>query len=405
MAVEFDIRAVAAMHSLTVRKGDVNKPEMVCDCPFCGGTGKLYLTYTKDGSLVNKGHCMKCGWGGNVVTLYADLAGMSDYKEARKEMVKHFFGDSSSSRKRSVKTGSVIKAAEPVKVDLDAYDKAYRALFNNLSLSKTHLEHLLSPKRGLTEKQASLFRTAACCDTEAICRKIMYQNISLKGVPGFYLGKNGNWRVNFWEGNEGILIPCPDMDGRIVGMQILLDHPKGDMKYGWFTSANKDGGCAAKAHLAIYRGTKKPNYIFLCEGCLKAYIVHCLTDYTVVGFTGITCTQKLPEILKRFRKEGVETAWIGTDMDCFLSCVCHKDYGEKCEKCPISGIAEGYDCPRKLRKKRDLQKSRNKIITMVEKAKLKATPVYWDYVTKKDGSIVWCGNQKGPDDYLLSKKK
>ena len=403
MTVEFDIREVAAMHSLTVRKGGQSAPEMVCDCPFCGAKAKLFLTYTKDGKVINKGHCMKCGWGGNVVTFYADLAGLSDYKAARKEMVERFFGKSDTVRSPKAKPAG--KSAEPVKMDIAACDKAYRGLLKALRLAPEHLEHLVSPKRGLTKDQVSIFRTSRCDDPEAICRKLMCDGISLKGVPGFFIGKNGNWQVNFWEGNSGILIPCPDMDGRIAGMQILLDHPKNGMKYGWFTSANKKGGCAAKAHIAVYRGTVRPKSIFLCEGCLKAYIVHCLTGYTVVGFTGISCTKMLPGVLKRFRKEGVKNARIATDMDCFLSAVCHEDYGDKCESCLLTGLADGYDCPRKLRKRRDLQKARNKIIAMVKAAGLNAIPVYWDFVKKKDGTLLWLGNKKGPDDFLLAELK
>lgn len=398
--MEFDIRDVVAMHGLTVRKGH-GAEEMICDCPFCNAKAKFFVTHYKDSELKNKFHCYVCGKGGGVVTLHAYLSGTSDYKAASRELYEHYNYIGNGGTKCTPRLRQN-KMKEKPKEDPKRCDRAYRELLRILTLSPEHLAHLTGRKRGLTEKQTGIFKSVCIKNPEEIALKLIKRGIEICGVPGFYKNRYGRWSINFWEGNQGILIPCPDTNGRIVGMQILLDNPKNGMKYSWLTSVNRYGGIAAKACIAVYRGNENQDVI-VCEGCLKAYIVHCITGYTVIGITGINNTKELPNALQTLKKEGMKRIFLATDMDCFMSCICDCN-DEKCNVCDIKNLAyKKYDCPYKVRKKKGLIKSREKIISMIKETGLVYRSLYWDYVENKDKEIIWCGKIKGPDDYLLTR--
>ena len=63
-------------------------------------------------------------------------------------------------------------------------------------------------------------------DSQQIARRLIKEGFRLEGVPSFYINWEGNWDLNFYEGNRGYLCPVYTVDKYLAGFQIRLDHPK-----------------------------------------------------------------------------------------------------------------------------------------------------------------------------------
>ena len=80
MKEEFKIRDIAAILGLEVLK--TQGRNTLCVCPFCGdGRGKF--AFREDKNLYN---CFHCDEKGNAFSLYKKIRGISDSKEAAKEI-------------------------------------------------------------------------------------------------------------------------------------------------------------------------------------------------------------------------------------------------------------------------------------------------------------------------------
>ena len=63
-------------------------------------------------------------------------------------------------------------------------------------------------------------------------------DLTVKGGPGFYQDRDGEWTIHFSNKSSGFLVPVRNMDHMIVGAQIRLDHPYDGRKYIWLSSTN-----------------------------------------------------------------------------------------------------------------------------------------------------------------------
>ena len=105
--------------------------------------------------------------------------------------------------------------------------------------------HLLSEAAVERMKRVG-YRSTQSSDSERIARKLLLEGYHLKGVPGFYVNRNGDWETAFYPANSGYLCPVYSAEGMLCGFQIRLDHPKDKRKYVWFTSSGLKGGTSSK---------------------------------------------------------------------------------------------------------------------------------------------------------------
>lgn len=191
--------------------------------------------------------------------LYARMRNLS-VSEAKLELIDRLCDDADVEPTQTTRAKPVKSEKAPVELSPPAspeeIDKTMRALFELLALTEAHRKHL-QEKRGLTDEQIAhlgLKSTASYKLCYYIPQKLSAQGYQIEGVPGFYVGKNGRWMVNFGTRTAGILIPVRSVDGLIRGAQIRLDVPFKDdaddpedegTKYIWFSSSSKHKGASS----------------------------------------------------------------------------------------------------------------------------------------------------------------
>lgn len=242
---------------ILIDEKSLSRTEVEALCPFCSGTGNnhLYLN-TKN----NKYFCQRCKSSGNSVSLYAKVMGI-DNKTAFEQL--------SEESKLFLFPQRPIINEKPITIaPLSQRHDVYYDLIQMLSLSDAHKENLL--KRGMSEEQIveNAYRTmpSGFSARNAIARELLKQH-DLHGVPGFFKGKSGDWRL--W-GMSGILIPYCTVNGYIQGLQIRLDNAE-KKKYRWLSSDPEKGfNAGAKAcswtHIT---GNINSDTAYITEGALK----------------------------------------------------------------------------------------------------------------------------------------
>lgn len=170
-------------------------------------------------------------------------------------------------------------------------------------------------ERGLTDEQIAylgLKSTASYKQCYHIPQKLAAQGYRIEGVPGFYVGKNGRWMVNFGTRTAGILIPVRSVDGLIRGAQIRLDIPFKDdeddpedegTKYIWFSSASKYKGTSSGSPVNFI-GDPHSRVVYVTEGALKAGITHCLMNRAFLSIQGANNLGGLKEAFIQLYKNG-----------------------------------------------------------------------------------------------------
>lgn len=254
--------------------------EMRGDCPFCSDrSGHLYVNAVK-----GVYYCHRCGRGGPV----------SDLGEA--------FG----AGLPPAPPEPSVRTAPP-----DRLHAAYSALLGRLSLSEEHRKHLMSPKRGMPEAQIEKggYRTLPPGGRIALGESVA-RFADPSGVPGFYLYGGKKWCV---AGPPGLLIPVRDWEGRILGIQVRPDVPKGS-KYCWLSSAGRPGGTPAKArwHASVPEGAL-PGRVWITEGPLKADISSAILGEAVVAVPGANAWRG--DLVKNLVDRGFREAVVAFDAD------------------------------------------------------------------------------------------
>ena len=262
-----EIPIVAAARRCGIRLDDrtLERKEVQGYCPFCGGTkNHLFLN-----TGTNQWYCQKCGRGGNAVTLYASVFGVSNkaaFEELAQDKVIRF-----ASRKEKARREPPAQLA-PIAIRHDVYYD----MLSMMSLSEEHRQNLLG--RGLSPEriQGNMYRSVPADwrkRREIACT--LTERYPLSGVPGFFT-RDGGWCL--W-GRPGILIPCLDPEGYIQGLQIRLDDTsKG--KYRWLSSNPEYGyenGTPACSWVHVTGDTTKDTAC-ITEGGLKGDVASFLRN-------------------------------------------------------------------------------------------------------------------------------
>lgn len=287
------LNAVSIARSLGLRfvkngPGD----ETIWRCPFgCdddsrSGEGHFYIN-----ARTTTCYCHKCGWKGNLLTLYTELKKV-DRRTARRE----FGAEDEPFRPAQRSTG-----VAPV----EHRDQVYRTFLSVLNLDPAHKQDLL--RRGLDES-AIFKRGYRSVPQDAPLRwkaaRFLIQRCgSLEGVPGFYLreGRKGP----YWDflNPRGYFIPVRDHLGRIQALKVRLDSGG----YVWFSSEGRPKGSSPGSPPHYTGGRGK---VCVTEGPLKADVAHHLSGgLPFIGTGGVHATKDVPELLRLLSASDVLVAF------------------------------------------------------------------------------------------------
>ena len=328
-----------------------------------------------------------------MLTLYCELKGITGpdcfkiaYREIREQVVR---GGQSSYPAFDDQRRSVVEA-EPA--DYGKRNLVYRELLKLLHLSEEHGS--LLKERGLTDEaiRRNQFCSTPSYGTEALARRLLHKDLSLSGVPGFYLNSRGNWDIAFYKKNSGYLCPVPDIEGNLIGFQIRLDVPFHGRKYIWLSSSGREKGVSSSSPAAFF-GNPHDKTVCVTDGVLKGLIAHEFSGNTFIGNPGVNNYKGLKMLLDRLADYGVKEVIDYYDMDRLMKISCdHKD--KSCVKCDFV-LKEGDICPYKEQKRNEIRMGSNQLYQMCEERSIRYRRKNWDLDT--DGT--WAGNFKGIDDY------
>lgn len=400
-----------------LRRGDSNDFGIVC--PKCGNRDTACgVRIMKDGQEINTFNCFSCHLKGSMVDLYAFCKHGKEgpfSKEEGRSMFMEMISEVGNAPIRSdyVQQKPTEAKIKCKKAPMEVLDQVYRAFLSYLSLNNEDRDDL--KRRGLTDQEIEdgQFRSMPK-DTVGIARKLLYNGFSLEGIPGFYINPYGNWELFIKKGSSGYFCPAY-REGRIVGMQIRLNHPAGGAKYIWLSSGKEylDHGTSSGAPASFY-GDPNSERVLIVEGTLKAYITYCLLDKktSVLGVPGVSAIGDVPEMLEQHNhKIAIE----GYDMDKRIYPYCDEQYEQqKCEECYRSGCYKNwdyidpYDCPlcqKKADKIEHLGMSVENLRATIQDSNLQCLHWYWDsYWDQFLEQRVWKGQYKGIDDFLLERR-
>lgn len=371
-------------------------------CPFCGDErGKCNFIVIKNGELVNVYHCFHCGAGGNMLTLYADLNGIygrSRYQRAYWKIQEELPMDMQESKmreKRVLLRERRCKEQLAELVDYEKRDAIYREMLKLLKLSRSHRDDLR--RRGLTEEEISRmeqlgYKSTCAEDSVSIARRLIKSGCNLKGVPGFFVNRNGDWEIAFYKKNSGYLCPVWSAKGCLTAFQIRLDVPYQKRKYVWLSSAKLNKGCSPGSPVSL-SGSPEVRRVFVTEGILKAEITHQRTRETYIGNPGVMNHKELKQMLIQLKEQGLREVVEANDMDKLMRLDCREDYGTICRTCSASGS----ECPKKKEKREQIRKGCIRLYEICEELSLSCSRAAWD--TDEEG--MWQEQYKGIDDWEL----
>jgi len=309
-----------------------HKEEVMVRCPFCGG--KRFAMNQRLGT----GHCFNCEEPADSAAYYAQCMGLS-IGEARKDIERRLgINDTSFEGPRPERI--VYKAAEQQELaKINNLDFTYRSFLAELTLSEKNKNALLA--RGFSEADIvalgyKTFPNPSEVNYYNICKKLQVNGCVLRGVPGFYQTKRGDW--TFVPITQGIILPQRTVNNQIFGLQIRKDDDlrtfndeTGELeaKCVWFSSKNCRNGCGARADINFSCDFKfddvktkkhwiytKHNKVILTEGSMKADLIHAFEpDLPVISVAGVNSTTYLEQTLKYLKKLGITHILHAYDMD------------------------------------------------------------------------------------------
>lgn len=390
----FTIRDIAWLLNLHIRHK--NAVSLDVDCPFCTGKGKLNLNIPK-----NVFKCNRCGQSGGMLALYGDVYGVDHqtaYEEIRQALGKEEHSPAFQSRKKETAKKEP-EITQALSASDETKNRTYTMLFTLLGLSEVHKKNLL--ERGFTEEQIERngYKSTPVFGYRKLTKKLLEAGCTVKGVPGFYQDKDGEWTIHFHPKSSGFMIPVRNVEGMIVGVQIRLDRPVKDRKYMWLSSVNYPMGASSGSpiHLA---GNPGDATIFITEGPLKGDLAHALSEKTFVCVAGVTQYANLPDFLGRMKRLGTRNAYEAYDMDKLIPTVCRGDYSEeKCSQCAFyrkDWKKSKFLCERKQIKRDNIQRGCRKLAEILKEQDIPGKTLTWDMDEKGE----WAEKVKGVDDYL-----
>lgn len=341
----FSIMDVAELLHLHIRRRQADS--VYADCPICGDKrGKMNINFAK-----NLWRCNYCNEGGGMLALYGKVYGISN-SEAYREIC-DTLQNGLTTPEYTVKDLPEKAANErsPLAAPQEIH-QTFSMLLELLTLSPKHRKHL-QEVRGLTDEQIDRLgykSTPPFYLCRSLTEKLRSRGCKVEGVPGFYVGKDDKWTVNFNSTTAGIIIPARGIDGMIHGAQIRLDTPireqnddaaKSGTKYLWLSSASKKCGVSSGSPVHFV-GDPFARVVYVTEGLLKADVAHCLMERSFVATAGANNVGKLDMLFALLSANGTETIIEAEDMDKYHNAAVSKG----ASKVYLMARSHGLECRR-----------------------------------------------------------
>jgi len=132
-----------------------------------------------------------------------------------------------------------------------------------------------------------------------VCRRLLKDGYGLEGVPGFY-ARDGFYGP-YWTftTGPGLIFPSISPDGKIQGLQVRLDDPRGGGKYLWFSSSDLPGGASSGAPWHVARPAQLVRrVVIITEGIRKADVVAWHMGALTIGLGGVAAIEGVSEHVK-----------------------------------------------------------------------------------------------------------
>lgn len=314
----FNIMDVAELLHLHIRRRQADS--VYADCPICGDKrGKMNINFAK-----NLWRCNYCNEGGGMLSLYGKVYGISN-SEAYREICDTLQNGLTAPEYTAKELPEQTAIEQSVLASPQEIHQTFSMLLELLTLTPQHRKHLREV-RGLTDEQIERLgykSTPPFYLCRSLAQKLRSRGCKVEGVPGFYVGKDDKWTVNFNSVTAGIIIPAKGIDGMIRGAQIRLDTPirdqesdpdKSGTKYLWLSSASKKRGVSSGSPVHFV-GDPFARVVYVTEGLLKADVAHFLMDRSFAATAGANNVNKLDMLFALLSANGTEVIIEAEDMD------------------------------------------------------------------------------------------
>jgi hypothetical protein len=283
-------------------------------CPWCHGHTRFRVVDRKAGAV----YCSHCFAKENGDFLSAIQKGRNvDFGEALR-LAGEYLGvhpsrnghkaNKATSEKKAPVTELQPDRPEKKRTPPEITNKAYRLLFESLTLSDQHRQSLR--QRGFTDTEIELgmYRSLPE-DTREIARTLFLQlGPDFKKVPGFIVDN----RPLHIQGKPGLLIPVLSVDGQVVAVKNRPDVSDGDGKYRVLTSVSKRNpdGPSAGTPVHVPSGYDIPtNEVRITEGELKAEFAFRKTEILTIGIAGISSWKMAISVVTQLDAKTVRLAF------------------------------------------------------------------------------------------------
>ena len=283
-------------------------------CPVCGEPAKPRKKKLNIDFERNVFRCPRCDWKGGPFQFWAYFRNLSTTgPDWAKEVARDFHsvadGAAPAVRRKAEQKYQPVKESQILERNL--VHKAYCAFLKKLELRPEHLADL--KRRGLSDDAIKRggYRSVPKKGVEVICRELEEEGIKLLGVPGFFKEDNHVTFVNY---GDGYLIPCMDVDKKVISLQLRKSNVKdGENRYFTISSSGKREGTKGIANPHFCKG--QSNKLIITEGPLKGSIITQFTGWSTISVLGVNSLSHLPEMLTQLKKRGVQEVRIAYDMD------------------------------------------------------------------------------------------
>ena len=313
----FNIMDVAELLHLHIRRRQADS--VYADCPICGDKrGKMNINFAK-----NLWRCNYCNEGGGMLALYGKVYGISN-SEAYREICDTLQNGLTAPEYTVKELPEKVVVEQSALASPQEIHQTFSMLLELLTLSPQHRKHL-QEVRGLTDEQIERLgykSTPPFYLCRSLTEKLRSRGCKVEGVPGFYVGKDDKWTVNFNSITAGIIIPARGIDGMIRGAQIRLDTPirdqesdpdKSGTKYLWLSSSSKKRGVSSGSPVHFV-GDPFARVVYVTEGLLKADVAHYLMDRSFAATAGANNVNKLDMLFALLAANGTEVIIEAEDM-------------------------------------------------------------------------------------------
>ena len=194
-------------------------------------------------------------------------------------------------------------------------NRVYLRMQAQLRLKPEHQDNLIQRGLDKTEIKYLGYRSLpeSHQDRIRLMQALSPDQADLLSVAGFYLSdKDRVWITQ----QEGMWIPCRDVDGNLIGGQVRSDTDT-DSRYRWFSASSskrKHGGVSSGTPIHVAKEEGDNSTVWITEGLLKADVASSMLGQTMIGVAGVNSYRKA-ELVEVLRQLGVEQVVIAFDAD------------------------------------------------------------------------------------------